>query len=99
MPGRPRNVEKLWKKSAKPTASPSSASAISTSAYGRGPEEVVGELVGVEHHLVGEVLVLGERADELDDRVEVGGDGGTDHGRTVSRTGDRARCRTVARWT
>src|SRR4051794_25624739 len=41
MPGRPRKVEKLWKNSAKPTASPASDSAMSTSAYGREPNRCV----------------------------------------------------------
>jgi hypothetical protein len=76
MPGRPRNVEKLWKKRAKPAGSPS-YEAITTSATRRSrdhdlghpalAEERLPELILIGDDLVRLLFVVGELADEVED--------------------------------
>ena len=84
MPGRPRKVEKR----AEPQRHPhhrhrASEQASEHPGGGVGPEQVLAQVVEVEHHVVGHLLVLGEGPDESGDVVEVGRLGGTDHSRAA----------------
>ncbi len=82
LPGRPRKVEKLAKKSAKPTVSPATSARI-TSAAGWAPNRWRWRVVGGRDHLVRQLFVACQLADQVEDRGRIIGSSRPERGRWV----------------